>query len=258
MGASTMTTSILTIKDIRLGVDRCPLCESELAERAFQRKVKKRVPVRQLSRVQLLALGPRAGRGDVEIVEVVGEIPILACTSDNCPWGILAWAQDELLLSQPGIPEIPACKLGHQMTWRLRSKVGHRLDVQCSSLIPDGTNCPIRASIWLAAPGGFLAGSPSMGINQTKAHILAALSESPDGLHLRDIVNATGLNVTQVSAGLDRYRKARSTSIERHGLYPAPPNGREVYHYVLTDYGERWIAWAMGVGLMDYGGQTDT
>ena len=58
MEAWAMTNSIPTIKDILLGVDCCPLCESELVERAFQRKVKKRVPVNSLTiNYSLWALG---------------------------------------------------------------------------------------------------------------------------------------------------------------------------------------------------------
>ena len=217
MEASAMTNSIPTIKDVLLGVDRCPLCGSDLAEKAFQRKVKKRVPVGQLSHDQLFALGARAGMGDVVITEVVGDIPILACSSAHCTWFIPVWAQDDLLRSQPGIPELPECDFGHHQAWWLRYKIGHRLDLQCCIPSSSGKTCPSRRSIWLAPPGGFLAGSPSRRVNETKAYILAALSRSAGGLTLGDIVTATALSVPQVSAALDRYRKARTPSVGRQG-----------------------------------------
>ena len=77
-------------------------------------------------------------------------------------------------------------------------------------------------------------------------------------------MTATALSVPQVSAALevsaalDRYRNAKTPSVGRQGPYPTPPNARDAYHYVLTDYGERWIAWAIGVGMINYYGQDDT
>ena len=250
-----MTSSILTIEDIQLGVDSCPCCESHLVESTLQLKRKKKVPISQLSREQLFRLdGQRGSRRDIEIEEVIGEIPTLICNSDPCAWFIPAESRDYVLPPQPGIPVLPECDSGHRLSWRILRKLSHRLDLQCAGLGPSGSACPVKRSLWLAPPGGFLAGNPSLTVNETKARVLAALYRSPSGLTVADVVSITGLNIQQASAALDRYCNASTPSVQRGGPIPIPPNGREAYYYLITDQGERWIAWAVGVGLVEHDG----
>ena len=56
---SDIMASIPTIKDIQLGVDTCPQCQSPLVESKFQRRQKRKVPANQLSPQQLLGLRRR-------------------------------------------------------------------------------------------------------------------------------------------------------------------------------------------------------
>ncbi len=124
------TTRIPTIKDIKLGVDACPRCNSTLVPSTCQQRRKRKVPVGQLSQQQLLMLGRRPARGEVvEIEEITGELPVLACSNDDCEWSIPDGTQNQIVPPQPVIPELPICQLGHKRAWRLLQKVGHRVDL---------------------------------------------------------------------------------------------------------------------------------
>ncbi len=190
--------------------------------------------------------------------EITGELSVLACSNDDCDWSIPDWTQNQIVSPQPVIPELPICQLGHKRAWRLLQKVGHRVDLQCSALFPNGIVCSVKAAVWLAPPGGFLAGKPALEVNQTKARVLSALWRNPAGSTMGEITDATGLKVSQVSGGLDRYRRAMVPSIRREGPYPSPPNGGKAYLYLLTEFGESWVTWAIRDGLIDYENQHDT